>query len=226
MLSSSDIICRGLNAATIWSRPFEIYICIYIVIWHPNSYGYNYHHMRRICHDILFPNFLRHQSQCFQNCLWLNLWIYDNLAIQTHFFGHLSKYACGIHLTERFHAWRNVLQNEMHPREWHANINVYPPSMSFYFPDFVSVIVTGWQDFAASLTEKCQSAMFITVLSTNYMPHKKGPYTSHNTWKVCITEWLRFYSILSIFSTHFQIFFTAVVNNWLYLFNTCIGLTV
>ena len=122
MLSSSDMVCRGLNAVTIWSRPFERYIWIYIVIWHPNSYGYSYHHRKRIRHDILYPNFLRHQSQCFQNCLWLTLWIYDNLAIQTHFFGHISKYACGIHLTERFHAWWNVLQNDMHPREWHAYI--------------------------------------------------------------------------------------------------------
>ena len=39
-----------------------------------------------------------------------------------------------------------------------------------FFPDFVSVIFTDWQDFAASLTEKCQSAFL--VLSTNYMPHK------------------------------------------------------
>ena len=74
------------------------------------------------------------------------------------------------------------------------------------------------RDFAASLTEKCQSAMSITVLSTNFMPHKIDPYTSHNTLKVCITEWPRFYLILSIFSTHFQIIFTAVVKNWFYLF--------
>ena len=214
MLSSSDMVCRGLNAATIWSRPFEIYICIYIVIWHPNSYGYNYHHMRRICHDILFPNFLRHQSQCFQNCLWLNLWIYDNLAIQTHFFGHLSKYACGIHLTERFHAWRNVLQNEMHPREWHANINVYPPSMSFYFPDFVSVIVTGWQDFAASLTGKCLSAFL--VLSTNYMPHKINrplyiPQYIESLHHRMTEISFNFINILNPFPNYF----TAVVNDWL-----------
>ena len=130
------------------------------------------------------------------------------------FFGHLSKYACGIHLTERFHAWRNVLQNEMHPREWHANINVYPPSMSFYFPDFVSVIVTGWQDFAASLTGKCLSAFL--VLSTNYMPHKINrplyiPQYIESLHHRMTEISFNFINILNPFPNYF----TAVVNDWL-----------
>ena len=136
------------------------------------------------------------------------------------FFCHLSKYACGIHFKERFYVQWNEVQNEMHPREWHTNTIGQELFIhrQFYFPDFLPVTVTGWQDFAASLTEKCQSAMFITVLSTNYMPHKKGPYTSHNTWKVCITEWLRFYSILSIFSTHFQI----ILQQWSMTDSNCL----
>ena len=40
---------------------------------------------------------------------------------------------------------------------------VYPPSKSFYYLDFLPVTVTGWQDFAASFTEKCQSAISIAI---------------------------------------------------------------
>ena len=140
-----------------------------------------------------FPNYVNVLKiiVCGWNCEFTTIWRFKPI------FCHLSKYACGIHFKERFYVQWNEVQNEMHPREWHTNTIGQELFIhrQFYFPDFLPVTVTGWQDFAASLTEKCQSAMFITVLSTNYMPHKKGPYTSHNTWKVCITEWLRFYSI-------------------------------
>ena len=46
------------------------------------------------------------------NCELTTIWL----------FRHLSKYVCSIHLTESFYVRWNVLQNEMHAREWHANI--------------------------------------------------------------------------------------------------------
>ena len=70
------MVCRRMNTVIIWRRHFERYICIYVCHSAP-KFGSGYHHMERTCH-ILFPNFRLHQSQCFKNCLWLNLQIYDN----------------------------------------------------------------------------------------------------------------------------------------------------
>ena len=108
----------------------DTFVSMY-VIRHPNSYGYNYHHMRRICH-ILFPNFRRHHSQCFKNYLWLNLWINDNLAISSFIKIRMQypfdrKFLCSMKCASKWNAPARVTCQH----HW-ARI-VYAPSISFYF---------------------------------------------------------------------------------------------
>ena len=85
--------------------------------------------------------------------------------------------------------------------------------MSFYFPDFVSVIVTGWQDFAASLTGKCLSAFL--VLSTNYMPHKINrplyiPQYIESLHHRMTEISFNFINILNPFPNYFSYFFISL----------------
>lgn len=147
-------------------------------------------------------------------------WIYDNSAIQTHFLSFIKirmqypfdrKIPCLMKYASKWNAAARVTYHQ----HW-ARI-VYPPSISFYYLDFLPVTVTGWQDFAASFTEKCQSAISIAIYKIHASFKINRPIYILNTLNVCITEWPRFYLIWSIFSTHFQFFFTAMVNDWLYL---------
>ena len=157
------------------------------VIRHPNSYGSTYHHMKRTCH-ILFPNFPLHQSQCIKNCLWLNL----------RQFSDSNPFLSFIKIRMQYPFDRNIPCLMKYASKWNAAARVtyhqhwarivYPPSISFYYLDFLPVTVTGWQDFAASLTEKCQSAISIAIYKIHASFKINRPIYILNTLNVCITE--------------------------------------
>ena len=164
--SSSDMVWRRMVwsiIAKIWCRPFERYICKYVchsapkfvrlylspheknMLYHISKFSSSPDSMFSKLSVVEFRNWRQFGDSnpffiIYQNTHVVSIWQKDFMLDEIC---NASKWNASARVTCQHH-WARI---------------VYAPSMSFYFPDFVSVIVTGWQDFAASLTEKCQSAI-------------------------------------------------------------------
>ena len=110
-------------------------------------------------------------------------WIYENSAIQTHFLSFIKirmqypfdrKIPCLMKYASKWNAAARVTYHQ----HW-ARI-VYPPSISFYYLDFLPVTVG---KISLHLLRRNASQQFL-LLSTKYMPHLRliDQYTSSIHW--------------------------------------------